>query len=187
LVLVSCLIYLGMEGGLSSNTIDKLYVANPNFVTPLFSDIASGELWRLITPIFLHFGMVHILFNMLWLYQLGSLIETIGSSKKLLMLIVVTGIFSNLLQYLIAGPRFGGMSGVIYGLLSYAWGMGRWQQGSLYYIDKGTFGFMMIWLVLCFFNIFGPVANYAHLGGLVIGIIWAKLESGLGNSESPQP
>ena len=177
LILISVCTYLGQQGGLSPEIVAKLYIANPIYVTPLFSDILGGELWRLVTPIFLHFGTFHILFNMLWLYQLGINIETIEGPKKLFLVILGAGVLSNMLQYYISGPNFGGMSGVVYGLLSYAWGMGRWKPSSGYFIDKGTFGFMMVWLILCFTGIVGSVANFAHLGGFLVGLGWAKYQS----------
>ena len=114
---------------------------------------------------------------MIWLYQLGVTIETVENSKKLLLLVLVVGALSNTAEYVVSPRTFGGMSGVIYGLLGYIWGKGRWEMGSPYHIDKGTFGFMMVWLVLCFFGIFGPVANFAHLGGLVAGTGWSYLEA----------
>ena len=174
LMLISGFVYLGQEGGFPSSVVAKLHIADPVYQTPFFGEILAGEFWRLISPIFLHFNMIHILFNMLWLYQLGSMIETIEGSKKLFWLVMVAGVLSNILQYTVTGPAFGGMSGVVYGLLSYAWGMGQWNPQSGYFIDKGTFGFMMVWLVLCFLGIFGPVANFSHLGGFLVGIFWAR-------------
>lgn len=174
-ILLFCiLVYLGQQGGLPSGLIEKFYIALPG--TGPFANILAGEVWRLVTPIFLHFSLLHILFNMLWFYQLGIMIETISGPRKLILLMVVSGIFSNALQYIQAGANFGGMSGVIYCFLTYAWAKGRWQPESAYYIDKGTFGFMIVWLVLCFVGAFGPVANFAHLGGFIAGLAWARIE-----------
>ena len=137
----------------------------------------SGQLWRFVTPIFLHFGWLHIIFNMLWTYQLGGQIESVYSPKKLALLMIGIGICSNMGQALMSGPLFGGMSGVIYGLLGYSWGMTKWHPENNIYLDSSTMGFMMIWLVLCMSGIFGPVANTAHVMGLVAGVAWAKLEA----------
>lgn len=137
---------------------------------PLFYEIRSGQVWRLVTPALMHGSWLHIGFNMLWLYSLGGQIEMVAGRKKLVILVLLCAIFSNILQYVVVGPHFLGMSGVIYGLLSYVWGKERFDPGSGFTMDRGTFGFMMIWLVLCFFGIFGPVANFAHLGGLIFGL-----------------
>lgn len=174
-ILICAFLFLGKDGLIPPWFLAKLYIADPIYKTPLFDNIMSGEVWRLITPIFMHGSMMHLIFNMIWLFQLGSLIETREGTGKLLRIMMVSGTLSNCLQYVVGGPLFLGMSGVIYGLLSYAWGMGKWQPSSGYFIDKGTFGLMMVWLVLCFTGIFGPVANYAHLGGFIVGLAWSKI------------
>ncbi len=76
---------------------------------------------RLITPIFIHFGPMHLIFNMLVLYELGRMIEMAQGTKRLALLVVIIGAGSNLGQYLIADPYFGGMSGVLYGMVGYIW------------------------------------------------------------------
>ena len=143
-------------------------------------EIRSGEIWRLFTPMFIHFGIMHILFNMLWLRDLGSMIEARESSLRLLLLVLITAVGSNLAQYLISipafpalsggAPNFGGMSGVVYGLLGYLWMRGKFDPASGLFLHKSTVAMMLIWLVLCFTGLLGPVANLAHLFGLLIGM-----------------
>jgi GlpG protein len=135
-------------------------------------EVMHGELWRLLTPIFIHFGFIHILFNMLWLKDLGSAIEKLISTRLLLAQVIVIGVFSNLVQFYFAGPIFGGMSGVVYGLLGYVWMKSRFDPASGLYMDKQTVIWMVGWFFLCLTNAMGPVANYAHGAGLVAGMIW---------------
>ncbi len=143
-------------------------------------EIRSGEIWRLFTPMFIHFGIMHILFNMLWLRDLGSMIEARESSWRLLILVLLTAAGSNLAQYLISipalptlsggAPNFGGMSGVVYGLMGYIWMRGKFDPSSGLFLNKSTVTMMLVWLVLCFTGLLGPIANLAHLFGLLIGM-----------------
>ncbi len=135
-------------------------------------EIRSGEVWRLITPIFLHFGIIHIFFNMLWLRDLGGMIETVEGIGKFAALVIVSAALSNLAQYVISGPTFGGMSGVVYAMLGYVWMKGKYHPGSGLYLHKETVTMMLIWLVVCFTGWLGPIANWAHLGGLIVGVVW---------------
>ena len=104
-------------------TIDRSGAAEFLGLSPRISIeefLSHGQYWRLVTPIFLHFGWLHIVFNMLWLWELGRRIERAVGSMHLLMVTFFIGIASNLWQAEstpLAG--FGGMSGVVYGLLAY--------------------------------------------------------------------
>lgn len=143
-----------------------------------FSEILHGQIWRLLTPIFVHFGILHILFNMLWLNDLGNLVESRKGTWFLVLFIAVTGISANIGQYLMSGPLFGGMSGVVYALLGYVWMKGKYEPLSQMALDKNTVTMMMIWFVLCFTGLLGPIANTAHTVGLLIGLAWGYLTSG---------
>ncbi len=133
-----------------------------------FPEIASGQIWRLVTPIFLHDGFLHILFNMMWLHQLGGQIEKIDGSWKLIIFVVFTAIFCNTSQYFISGANFLGMSGVVYGMLGFIWTVCRVAPRSRYDLNDQTMFFMMAWLVLCFFM--ENIANTQHVVGLLVGL-----------------
>ena len=135
----------------------------------------SGQIWRLITPIFIHFGLQHLIFNMLALRDLGGIVETCQGTRKLALLVVVLGVGSNLGQYVLFGPEFGGMSGVLYGIFGYIWVRGQCDPASGLGLSSMTVAIMLIWFFLCLFGVVGMVANGAHGVGLVMGIIWGAL------------
>lgn len=146
---------------------------------PLNESLASGEVWRLLTPIFLHFGVFHFLFNSLWMWDLGRRLEILQGKWAFLAFVVVTGVASNLTQYLWGGsPTFGGMSGVVYALVGFIAVRQRISPHPLVAVSPALIGFMLFWLVLCMtgvvdYFISGSVANAAHLGGLVAGVVYA--------------
>jgi GlpG protein len=134
-------------------------------------EVKSGEVWRLITPIFIHGSLMHILFNMMWLVQLGRFIESRFGAAKLLALVMVIGVGSNLVEYLWSTPRFGGMSGVVYGLFGFLWMKGKFDRSQNWQLPTQTVQVILLWMVLCFTGMLGPIANGAHVGGLVIGVL----------------
>lgn len=141
-------------------------------------EIRHGQIWRLFTPIFIHFNILHIFFNLLWLRDLGSMIEGRQSSWRLAVLVLAIAAGSNLAQFYIGhGPAFGGMSGVVYGLLGYVWLRGRYDPGSGLFLHPTTVTMMLIWFVACFTGLLGQIANTAHAAGLVMGIAWGYLSS----------
>ena len=134
-------------------------------------EILSGQLWRLFTPIIIHFGIMHIAFNLLWLYQLGSAVEQRQSTRRMMILVIIISILSNLAQYIWSGPIFGGMSGVVYGLLAYVWAQGKFNPRSGLALDQNTTLMMLIWFVVCWLGLVGNIANMAHTIGLVCGVV----------------
>jgi len=132
--------------------------------------IEQGEVWRLITPIFLHFGWLHILFNLVWLYDLGGAVEMKKGTLFLALFIFVVALISCFGQWWMSGPFFGGMSGVVYGLFGYVWMKGRYQPQQGMGLAKNTIIIMMIWLVVCMTGAFGDIANTAHVIGLLVGV-----------------
>ncbi len=150
----------------------------------------QGQLWRLITPIFIHqsilvqFGLLHILFNMLWLRELGLMLERAQGKIGLIIKVLIIAALSNLGQYVLGGPAFGGMSGVVFGLLGYCWMRGRLDLTSGLYVHSQTIFMMSIWFLLCLFGLMGPIANGAHGVGLIVGTTWGYLSAYRVNSRS---
>jgi GlpG protein len=153
------------------------HAANHRDFSLMLPEVRRGQIWRLFTPAFIHLGFLHILFNMLWLRDLGSMIESRQGSRQLALLVLVIAACSDFGQYFASGPIFGGMSGVVYGLLGYIWIRGRFDPGSGFFLHPTTVNMMLIWLVLCYTGFLGPVANTAHVVGLVMGIAWGYLSS----------
>jgi GlpG protein len=134
-------------------------------------EVKAGEVWRLITPIFVHGSVMHIVFNMMWLVQLGRFIESRFGAAKLLALVMAIGVGSNLAEYLWKSPHFGGMSGVIYGLFGFLWMKGKFDRSQNWQLPTQTVQLMLMWMVLCYTDMLGPVANAAHTVGLLIGML----------------
>ena len=135
-----------------------------------------GELWRLITPAFLHFGLMHIVFNALWLWELGGMIERRQGAIRILGLVLLIAAGSNIAQAMTGVSLFGGMSGVIYGLLGYIVAWNRLRPAMQFPLVKGVAVVMVVWLLICMAGFtellgLGAIANTAHLSGLVLGLI----------------
>ncbi|WP_193075322.1 rhomboid family intramembrane serine protease [Pseudomonas sp. FME51] len=133
--------------------------------------------WRLIAPMFLHFGWMHLAFNALWYWELGRRIELRSGGGWLLGLTLLFALVSNTAQWLFSGPvLFGGLSGVLYGLLGYCWLYQLLAPNVHFDLPKGVVAMMLGWLVLCLSGVvtllgFGAIANAAHVGGLLIGCL----------------
>lgn len=145
-------------------------------IDALASTLASGQVWRLVTPDFLHFSWTHIIFNSVMLWFLGSQIEWFDGRGRLLALFLATSIFSNGLQYLVSGPLFGGLSGVVYGILGYCWLSQR--KLPRFQFPPALVTFAVVWMVIGFTPFtemlgLGRMANEAHLGGFVSGVALA--------------
>lgn len=136
-------------------------------------EIRHGQIWRLITPIFVHLSILHILFNMLWFKDLGYIIENIFGKNQLLILIGISGVISNLGQYFVSGPQFGGMSGVLYAMLGFVWVYKKIHQDFEYSLPSRDITIMVGWLLACLTGFLGPIANTAHAGGLFVGMLFA--------------
>jgi len=161
------------------------------------ASISRGQIWRTVTPILIHFGLMHILFNMYMFFQFGNLIENRYGTWKFGLLVLATAILSNMVQCLVPASlggsapglvegshvlitRLGGMSGVVYGLFGFAWMKSTYDRSFGFRISQSTVIILVVWLFLCMvppellrntigFSM-GNVANWAHGVGLAVGM-----------------
>ncbi len=145
--------------------------------------LSSYEWWRLLTPIFVHFGILHLAMNGLWYWELGRRIEICQGHWALLGLTVIFGLVANFAQYLYGGVGiFGGLSGVLYGLLGHCWIFQKLAPNNAYRLPPGVIGMMLIWLLICLSGLINiaslgtvAIANAAHVSGLLVGCLSGAL------------
>lgn len=148
--------------------------------TTLQTALGAGELWRLWTPALLHFGVLHLAFNLLWTWEFGRRIELVQGHWRLLEVVLVLAPIANVAQWYVGdGPMFGGLSGVVYGLLGYLIVASRRASHPELNLPPGLVIVLLIFLVLFSTGVtalFGlHIANGAHWGGLIGGMVWAFL------------
>lgn len=145
------------------------------YFVPWLDSLAAGQWWRLVSPMLIHFGWLHLAMNSLWYWELGRRIEARHGGWLLLALTLLFGLLSNLAQFWFGGSSlFGGLSGVLYGLLGYCWIFQLLAPTPAYQLPRGVLGMMLIWLLVCLTGVidtlgFGAIANAAHVGGLLAG------------------
>ncbi len=148
---------------------------------PFSESLNAGQIWRVVTPAFLHFGFLHVLFNSLWMWDLGRRLELLLGKRNYILFFIFTAAVSNIAQYRwAADTMFGGMSGVVYGLIGFIIVSHKLSPNKLTAVPASVLGFMLFWLVLCMTGVIdyfvgGGVANAAHVGGLLAGAAYAAI------------
>ncbi|NER60347.1 rhomboid family intramembrane serine protease [Pseudomonas sp. MAFF212428] len=191
-ILLLCLVVAGLTGlGENLSTLSWLTFLDFRvqgdylYFTPLFSSLEQGQWWRLFSPMLVHFGLLHLAMNGLWYWELGRRIELRQGAWALLSLTLLFSLVSNVAQFVFGGPSlFGGLSGVLYGLLGHVW-LYQWlAPHPLYRMPRGVLVMMLVWLLLCLSGLvsllgFGAIANAAHVGGLLVGCLSGLLGGAL--------
>lgn len=156
---------------------------------PMFEKISQGQIWRLFTPAFLHYGFLHIFFNLLWFILLGNQIEFRLGAFRTIFLLSFISLVSNSAQYLMSGSFFMGLSGVVVGLAGFIFARQQVAPWEGYLLQRTT----LIFLAIFIFGIFAlqlgffamqllgktelsvPIANTAHLVGGFVGYLFGRL------------
>ena len=173
---------------------------NSSYNSLRLEDIKRGQVWRMVTPIFLHAAgaslssFLHILFNMYWLFALGIGLERQFGAGNFVLLILFTGVISILLPAIapedgmfgltaLGGSKVVGFSGVIYGIIGFGWIKMKMQPHLGTIIPSFVFIFMMIWLGIGLVSpeggFFGAISHLAHAAGLLAGMAFGYVHTQL--------
>ncbi len=150
----------------SSNTFSHRFALIPDwpYASP-YGGVAHGEYYRLVTSMFLHSGVAHILFNMWALYVVGAPLEAMLGRARFIALYFLSGLGGSALVYLLAAPQSEtlGASGAIFGLFGALFVVGRRLR-----FDIRPIGFLIGINLLLTFTI-SNISWQGHVGGLVAG------------------
>jgi rhomboid protease GluP len=136
--------------------------------------MSQGRWWTLFTAIYLHGGILHILFNVLWIRQIGPVVENVYGASRFVVIFTFAGVFGFLVSNFLGVPFTIGASGSIFGLFGALVYYGRTRGGTF-----GTAVYRQVgqWaLVLFLFGFMFPgINNWAHAGGFVGGYLAGRL------------
>lgn len=141
-----------------------------------YIDIGFWELWR---HTLLHFSAFHLISNVLWVWIFAGAMERVGERVAIIALFIFCGLAGNVMQWWLAGPSFGGVSGVVYGLA--AWTVLRQTRYKVPYgVPPAVLVIMVVFMLITITGeTIAPgitgVANGGYLGGLLCGFLMAFL------------
>lgn len=149
-------------------------VANLEF---LFMPGSGSQLgtqpWRIVTPILIHYTLLHLLINLYLWWLMARQIES-TSVMELLSVLVLGAVVGNFVEWYVLGPHFGGLSGVVYAVCGYLM-VARWRKARDYELDPVLAGLLVLMLPVAASGALGKFAIYAHIAGLAVGALWACL------------
>tara|TARA_S200000501_G_C20767910_1_gene719173 strand:+ start:252 stop:1181 length:930 start_codon:yes stop_codon:yes gene_type:complete len=176
-MLMTACIGVALLSGMGSNTGSVRYLFYPLLPSvSLFGLLAEIDnlslVLRTLTPMLLHFGELHLVFNLLWLWYFGQQLENMISWWEFALLVTVTAFVGNTAQYWQLGyNNFGGMSGVIYGLVGFVWVLSKGLPNSGLLISTKMFIAFVAGLILMETFASSSIATAAHVGGLFSGLM----------------
>lgn len=186
LIAITCVMLFAQyaTGGPYRGVISTLGVYDPEL-------ILKGEVWRLLTPVFLHSGIFHLFFNMLILYWAGQRLEQVYGSREFVLFYLLSGIGANVIYLAVQFVQFAGQipatsalgaSGAVTATMILFACHFPHQQVRVWFILP-----MPIWLLAVLYVGFETIAgmgeirgkqdgigHFAHLGGALIGFLYYK-------------
>ena len=184
LILIVACVVLWLLAPLERPTSLTLALMFPDFsrgtgtivLSRVLESFTFSQLLTMLTPALLHGGILHLVFNMSWVWELGRRIEILQNTLTLAIAMVVIALFSNTIQYLWGGGNnFGGMSGVVYGLFAYIWMWQLFDPQKGLRLPMSLIIFMLGMLALFTWLELDMIANAAHLGGFLSGMVYGAI------------
>lgn len=171
LLIIIGLAFLGLELTGGSESIPNLL----RFGALAPAQVRAGEYWRLVTPIFLHIGWLHLLFNGWALLQLGVLCETLLGAERYLLVFLLSGIGGTVASALVNGRAVSaGASGAVFGLGGWLLVVGLVKHTALPELARRSLVQGMVPFIgyNLLYGLINPrIDNMGHLGGLLMGAL----------------
>jgi len=177
----SVVIFLGFVGYLIGGVLQSSAIFAHLAYLPMKSLVQNFEFWRLVSPAIVHFSVAHFAMNAIWLFILGRNIETFLGAKKYIQLLIITAIVGNIAQFSVSlSNLFGGLSGVVYGLMGFLTVSKFVFDEKLLQIQTNIIVIGLISMALGFLGVLdwmtsGGIANWAHLGGFLGGAFFSTV------------
>lgn len=146
---------------------DQIYISGMgvNFL------ISEGEWWRLFTPMFLHAGIMHLLFNMFSLFLFGPELEKIAGKARFITIYLLSGIFGNIATFFLQEPGYAsvGASGAIFGILGAFGALVYYTKHLLPQLRQIIVPIIIISIIMTFLN--SNINVTAHIVGMIVGFL----------------
>jgi len=160
---------------LAACTVTLAYFSRPGRIDAFAMDarVFHGEPWRLVTSALPHGDAFHLLFNLYWLWALGTALEDRFGHLRTLLLFVALAVVSAAAEFALFTGGIG-LSGIGYGLFGTAWMLSRHERALADLVDRRTIEVFIGWGILCIVTTVAgvfPVANAAHGAGLALGVL----------------
>lgn len=165
IIALNILVYI--VTGLPIRQSSELYFLGMGY-NPL---IADGEWWRLLTPMFLHFGITHLLFNMFSLFIFGPELERVAGKARFLTIYLLSGVFANIAYFFLGDSNIPhvGASGAIYGIFGAFGALIYYTKKALPQLRQIMLPIIIISVIMTFLQ---PNVNIiGHIAGLVVGFL----------------
>jgi rhomboid protease GluP len=167
---VTILVYLLQMYTESNGGVDLMIV----YGAKINDAIIAGEYWRILTPVFLHASLWHILFNMYALFNIGPVVEQFYGRTRYLLLYFISGVAGNVVSFYLSPNPSVGASTALFGLVA--------AQGVFVFRNRQFFGgqarallgnTLMIVVVNLVLGLSPGIDNWGHMGGMLGGLAFA--------------
>ena len=173
LLILTTLIFLAMQIVYFGNATSWQAIFNFGGMYGAYVSLFPTQLWRLVTPIFVHIGWEHFFFNALTLYFVGQIAEQIWGHHKFLALYILSGLVGNIFTlFFTPNVIAAGASTSLFGVFAAITVVGYFGKNP--YLKELGRNYQLLILINLLFNFFTPSVGIAgHIGGLVGGILCA--------------
>lgn len=173
LLALTTLVFIAMQVIYFGNATSNQAIFNIGGMYGAYVSLFPSQLWRLVTPIFVHIGWEHFFFNALTLYFVGQIAEQIWGHHKFLALYVLSGIVGNIFTlFFTPNVIAAGASTSLFGVFAAIMVAGYFGRNP--YLKELGRNYQALIIVNLIFNLFTPSIGIAgHIGGLVGGVLCA--------------